>query len=300
MKKLLIIIGGMIGFLVLAVGGYAYYLYSSISDTASTMHENIVRESNHREAAASPEKDDPISFLLLGIDNEDTESGRSDTMIVLTVNPNKESIKMVSIPRDTRTEIIGRGREDKINHAYAFGGAQMAIDTVENFLNIPIDYIVSINLDGFEDIVDTVDGVTVNNNLAFEHKGFDFPEGELHLSGEEALAYVRMRKEDPEGDLGRNERQRDVVDAIIHEGANLSSIIKAGDFLSILGENVRTNMTFDEMKDFQDDYRSSRHNIETLEMSGDGTTIDGIYYMNIHEEVRNHVSETLRKHLELD
>ncbi len=70
---------------------------------------------------------------MLGVDERENDSGRSDTMIVITVNPEKQTMKMLSIPRDTRTEIIGHDSVDKINHAYAFGGVPMAMDTVENF-----------------------------------------------------------------------------------------------------------------------------------------------------------------------
>src|SRR5690606_27392907 len=132
--------------------------------------------------------------------------------IVLTVNPNKESIQMVSIPRDTRTEIIGKGFEDKINHAYAFGGMEMAIDTVENFLDIPIDYYVQVNMEGFKDLIDAVGGVTVENDLAFTQDGYHFPEGTITLYGDEALAFVRMRKNDPRGEFGRQLRQRQIIE----------------------------------------------------------------------------------------
>lgn len=79
------------------------------------------------------EKKEPFSVLMLGVDERENDSGRSDTMIVITVNPEKQTMKMLSIPRDTRTEIIGHDSVDKINHAYAFGGVPMAMDTVENF-----------------------------------------------------------------------------------------------------------------------------------------------------------------------
>src|SRR5690606_29205840 len=108
-----------------------------------------------------------------------------------------KSMKMVSIPRDTRTEIIGKGFQDKINHAYAFGGPEMAIDTVENFLDIPIDYFVQVNMESFKDIVDAVGGVTVNNSFSFNAGGYTFNEGQISLNGAEALAYSRMRYEDP-------------------------------------------------------------------------------------------------------
>ena len=116
-------------------------------------------------------------MLLLGVDARPGDIGRSDTMIVMTVNPDLNSTKMVSIPRDTRTLIVGKGFEDKINHAYAFGGAKMSIETVEEFLDIPIDYYVKVNMDGFEDIVNAVGGVTVDNRITFSREGHDFPRG---------------------------------------------------------------------------------------------------------------------------
>ncbi|WP_100400342.1 LCP family glycopolymer transferase [Bacillus sp. FJAT-44742] len=299
MKKLLIVLFSLAGAVILAIGGYALYLYLSISNTADSMHEPLIRESdNLREVDFSSQE--PLSFLILGIDAEESTRGRSDTMIVLTVNPEDESMKMVSIPRDTRTEMVGRGNEDKINHAFAFGGPEMAMDTVENFLDIPIDYYVSINMDGFKDIVDAVDGVTVDNAFAFEQSGYDFSEGEINLDGDEALAYVRMRKNDPNGDFGRNTRQRQLVDAVIHEGAQISSVTKAGSILDALGNNVRTNLTFEEMRDLQSNYRQARHDLEEFEISGNGTRINGVYYLEVPEEERQRISGELKDHLNVD
>ncbi|GAK01585.1 cell envelope-associated transcriptional attenuator LytR-CpsA-Psr [Geomicrobium sp. JCM 19055] len=158
---------------------------------------------------------DPLSFLLLGTDDreEDSVSGRTDTMIVITVNPEEESMKMLSLSRDTRTEIVGRGELDKINHAHAIGGLEMAKHSVEKFLGIPIDYVATINMNGFKDLVDAVGGVSVTNDLAFEMDWYQFNERELVLEGEEALAYVRMLYDDPQ-DCGRNNRQRDVIEGV--------------------------------------------------------------------------------------
>ena len=132
------------------------------------MHQPIEREkSEKRTEEITLTKQDPFSVLVLGVDEREGDSGRSDTMIVLTVNPNQNSIKMLSIPRDTRTEIVGHGTTDKINHAYAFGREEMSIATVEHLLDIPIDYYVKVNMEGFQDIVDAVGGIQVNNNLDF-------------------------------------------------------------------------------------------------------------------------------------
>lgn len=302
MKKALLIIGGLFLALLIAVGIYAWYLYDSVADTAENINEGEDRQSNLRDADVDMDTSEPISVLLMGVDARDgSTSGRTDTMIVATINPETESTKMVSIPRDTYTEMVGRGTQDKITHASAFGGADMAMNTVENFLNVPIDYYATINFDGFEDIVDAVGGVTVENDFAFSDNGHDFPEGEIELDGEEALTYVRMRKEDPRGDLGRNERQRQVLEAVANKGQSVTSITRIGDYLDVVEENVRTNMTFDDMKDLRSNYFGARNDIENINFeNGQDRTIDGIYYMEQDPAEVQEISNTLRDHLELE
>ncbi len=303
MKKALIIIGSVMLVFVLAVGGYGFYLYKSVQSTIdSDMHSPIERDkSDKREVEVDvDEGQEPLSFLLMGVDAEESSKGRTDTMIVLTVNPNEDSMRMVSIPRDTRTEIIGRGVQDKINHAFAFGGEEMAINTVENYLDIPIDYFLTVNMTGFKDIVDSLGNVTVYNDSAFDQSGYTFEEGELYLNGDEALAFSRMRKQDTRGDLGRNDRQRQVIEGIIKEGASFSSVTKAESILNAIGTNMKTNLTFDEMVDIQSNYKDARHQSETLEISGTGETIDSIWYLMVPEEERQRISSELRAHLQLD
>ncbi|AXF55319.1 LCP family protein [Salicibibacter kimchii] len=300
MKKFLITVGVLLSLIILVIGGFALYLYFSVTSTADQMHSPLEREhSDLRVDATNLEEEEPVSFLLLGVDSEGETAGRTDTMIVLTVNPVDESMKMVSIPRDTRTEIVGRGTEDKINHAHAFGGAEMAIASVENFLDVPIDYVATINMDGFEEMVDAVGGVTVENDLEFEQGGHYFPEGQVELDGDEALSFVRMRYEDPQGDAGRTERQREVIEGLLREGAQFSSLTSVGAILDSVGSNVKVSADSGEMADLFG-YESARHDIEQLELSGSGTRIDGIYYEMIDEGARAEVSSVMREHLELE
>jgi polyisoprenyl-teichoic acid--peptidoglycan teichoic acid transferase len=236
---------------------------------------------------------------LMGVDERTNDRGRSDTLIVMTLNPEKESMQMVSIQRDIRTEIIGRGTIDKINHAYAFGGTKMAIETVENFSGIPIDYYVKVNMEALVDLVDSVGGVTVNNELDWHDSGFHYKRGELALNGKQALGYVRMRKKDPNGDFGRNNRQRDVIKAIVEKGASVSSVTRFDEILAALGNNVRTDLTFDEMMDIQKNYRNTRHNIITYDIKTTGKYINGVSYQVVSDEERQHVEDMLKEHLEL-
>lgn len=299
-KTWLKVTGIILLILLLAGGAYAFTVYKSFKSAVDTMHEPIEREvSVKREEPIALEKKDPFSVLMLGVDERAGDKGRSDTIIVLTVNPNNNSVKMLSIPRDTRTEIIGKGKEDKINHAYAFGGVPMAMDTVENFLDIPIDYYIQINMEGFKDIVDAVGGVTVQNDLDFTYDGFHFTKGELTLNGEKALSYSRMRYEDPRGDFGRQTRQRQIIQGVINKGASLSSLTNFSDIFSALGNNVRTNLTFDQMFDIQKNYKSAGQNIQQMEIKSSGTKINNIYYGIVAAEEQQRVQNELKAQLEL-
>ncbi|KML41331.1 LytR family transcriptional regulator [Cytobacillus firmus] len=290
-------------FLVLLIGGggYAFMVYKSLTDAVETMHQPIDREkSDKRPEKITLAKKEPFSVLMLGVDERSGDKGRSDTMIVLTVNPNDKSIKMLSIPRDTRTEIVGKGFEDKINHAYAFGNEEMSMATVENFLDIPLDYYIKVNMEGFKDIVDAVGGITVNSSLSFNQGSYQFTEGSNNLDGDAALAYVQMRKQDPKGDFGRQDRQRQIIQGVIKKGISINSLTNFDDIFGALGKNVRTNMTFDEMKDIQKNYRDAAGNIEQMTLSGNGQTINKIWYLIVSSDEQLRVQNELKAHLELE
>lgn len=295
------VIGITILVLLVAVGGYAFYVYNSLTNAVNTMHQPIEREkSEKRSEPITLDKKEPFSVLMMGVDEREGDRGRSDTLIVLTVNPQTKTTKMLSIPRDTRTEIIGKGFDDKINHAYAFGGVEMSMDTVENFLDIPIDYYMQINMEGFQDIVDAVGGVTVNNDLDFNYGGEHFPKGEILLNGEKALKYSRMRYEDPRGDFGRQSRQRQIIQGVISKGASFSTLTKFDEIFEALGKNIKTNMKFDEMVDIQSNYKDAGKSIQQMEVTGDGTKIDGVYYYIVSEEEKQKLQQALKEHLAME
>jgi polyisoprenyl-teichoic acid--peptidoglycan teichoic acid transferase len=298
-KKWLRWIGGIVAVLLIVVGIYAYSIYHHVKQTAEQMHEPVNHTSDKRTDPVSLNKQTPISILLIGVDERKGDRGRADSLIVMTINPKKQSIEMVSIPRDTRTEIIGKGKKDKINHSYAFGGVEMTMATVEHFLDIPIDYYIKVNMESFRDIVDAVGGVTVNNPFAFTYEGVTFPKGEITLNGEKALKYSRMRYDDPRGDFGRQDRQKQIIEAIIQKGAGFSSLTNYDEVLAAIGKNIKTNLTFDEMQEIQANYKEARHHIEQLHITGKGTKINGIYYLLVPEEERLAISNKLKEHLEL-
>ncbi|MEH7386009.1 LCP family protein [Bacillus sp. JJ1521] len=289
---------GMIALvLFLAIGGYAVYLYQSVASTVGKMHSDR-GPSDLRTEDIDISKADPISILLMGVDERSGDKGRTDSLIMVTVNPHTKSMQMLSIPRDTRVEMVGKGTQDKINHAYAFGGVDMTINSVEKFLDVPIDYYVKVNMEGLQQIVDALGGVQVNSTFAFSHEGMSFGEGPQTLNGKQALSYARMRYDDPRGDFGRQDRQKQVIQGIIDKGASFTSVTKVDDILGALGTNVTTDISFDEMKTIQSNYKDARHNIEQFSINGVGQTLDAWYWI-VSEEERQAVSTRLKQHLEI-
>ena len=291
----------MISVLLVITGIGLLSVYSSIESTVKKMQEPLkIPVSTYREIPDPIKNERPISFLLLGIDERENDKGRTDTMIVVTVNPNKNTTKMISIPRDTYTKIIGFETEDKINHAYAFGGVEMAKASIEDLLQIPIDFTISINMEGFVGLIDAVEGVDVENNLAFKVDDYMYDLGSIHLQGEQALAFVRMRHDDPNGDFGRQERQKIVLDAVANKLITFNSLWKYKELLGIVGENVRTNLSLDEMKTVSTNYKDALKDVESLSFQkGQGQIMQQIWYYMLDSQELKEIQNQLRTHLEL-
>jgi len=278
-----------------------FKVYQDMKDTAEKLYvpvENV--QSSKRETTVDMKSEIPFSALILGVDEREGDVGRSDTLIVLTVNPTTQTTKMISIPRDTYTEIVGTNKMDKINHAYAFGGIGMSMQTVEKFLDIPIDYVGVVNMESFQEIIDILGGITVNNELEFDYDGQHFAKGEINLDGETALKFVRMRYEDPMGDFGRQNRQKQVVQGVIQEAVSFNTALNYKNILRILESNVQMNAKFEDLIDIQKNYASSFKNIEQLYFTtGTSEIINSIYYYVPDEMELEKIQIILKEHLDL-
>ncbi len=282
--------------LLITVGGLVSYgVYRNVAKSISNMYEPLHRDSEQKKAAPH----DPISILLLGIDERPGDNGRPDSMIVMTVNPETKKATMTSIPRDTRVFIRSKNTFSKMNSAYTYGGIEGTVQTVEQFLDIPINYYIKVNMDGFKDIVDAVGGVTVNNRIDFTLEGVHLSKGKLHLDGKTALTYARMRKDDPRGDFGRQQRQREIINQIIHEGAQLKSLTNYQEILTALEKNIKTNLTLDKMIDIQSSYKEAAKDIKQFEIEGEDKKIDGLWFHVVTDEKRKEISKKLRRQLNL-
>ncbi len=282
--------------LVVGVGGFIGYTYYQVDQTVKKIQAPV---KNTGDKVVEEQK--PVSVLLLGVDQRPGERGRSDSIMVMTLNPTRNESRLISIPRDTKVDIVGKGTNDKINHAYSFGGPEMAIKTVEKFLNIPINYYAEINMEGFTSLVDAVGGVTVYNDLDFTSAGTHFSVGKINLTGADALKYTRMRYEDPRGDFGRQMRQRQVIEQVVGKLSSDVSISNFNAIMDVVGKNAQTNVSFKPMRTLAFDYMDAFRNQKNLKLEGTGGKEgDGIYYWHPTDDSLKETQTALRYSLDME
>lgn len=257
-----------------------------------------------RDVSATLKQSKPISILLLGTDTGAlgrNYRGRTDTIIVATLNPKKKKMTLTSIPRDTAMSIPGYSSysPSKINSAYDFGGAGTAIKSVEKLLNIPIDYYGLINMGGLEKIVDGVGGIDVTPKLTFKYGNADVTKGKkIHLDGKAALDYSRMRYDDPKGDYGRQTRQRQVIMAILRKSDSITALLNKN-FLNSLQKQTKTDLTFNELLTLSTNYRVATHHLKSTHLQGTSETINGGAYEVASKTERQRITDFIRSALEL-
>ena len=224
-------VGAFLAFLVVA------YLVSMIVVVAlvwgSINRVDATPDASDRPSAASGD-----TYLLVGTDSREelteqqqsdfgtgfTEGHRADTVMLLNV-PTLGDPTLVSLPRDSYVEIRDQGW-DKLNSAHSSGGPELLVDTVERATGLPIDGYMEIGFGGFVDVVDGVGGVEMclDEAIQDDRAHIDLPAGCQELGGEEALGYVRMRYSDPRGDIGRVERQREFLSALVDRMATPQTV----------------------------------------------------------------------------
>jgi LCP family protein required for cell wall assembly len=186
--------------------------------------------------AKPPAADRAVNYVLLGSDSltGDAGQGRSDVLMVLHLAGDRRSAALISFPRDLYVPIPGHG-SDKINAAFALGGTPLTVRTLEGLLGTRMDHAALIDFAGFISLTDQLGGVTVDNPHPSVSQGYTFPVGPVTVSGEQALAYVRERKQLPRGDLDRAERQRLVARAVLEKGLSRETLLSPRAFNRFAG-----------------------------------------------------------------
>lgn len=294
------------GILVLLALLAVIYLGFKIFSVGGSINNPLDRDkSSLRDKDVNLDDGDPFTVALFGVDSDakrDAEGGgqRSDTVMVLSINPQKKTTEIVSIPRDTQAEIVGKGTTEKINHAYAYGGPDMAVKSVENLLNVPIDHYATIDMDGMQDMIDTVGGINVTSNASFSYDGYQFSEGvQSHMDGEEAMAFIRSRKEEGAGgDFGRQERQQLVIQGLANKLTSISSVTHFNSLMNHVEDNVKTDLTVGELNKIRSNYNDANEQVNRHQLDGQGgIQDDGLYYFIPSESSLSEIEESIKDNL---
>lgn len=284
----------------IGVMGYSYYQFNqSFEKVYNPQVEKEIVKVREEEVSVG---EDSISILALGIDTGEFDrsgGGRSDIMMVMTYNPSTDKAIMTSIPRDTYTEIVGRGTNDKLNHAYAFGGVPMAVNSVQNLLDIPIDYFVTVDMGGFEEIVDHFGGLMISPLETFDQEGYSFQQGVSQvMDGRTTLQYIRNRFTE-KGDYGRQERARQVISALVEKSISIEGIANLPNLITTFADYVETNIKLDEIQSLGVRSKNIMDNLEVLQLVGRSEMIDGVAYEVIEPDSLEAVKKELKNNLDL-
>lgn len=283
--------------LALTIGAGAIYTATFLNYSTGEIAKTF-RSIGNREDEGIIEATEPLTILLMGVDTDqatrglDWEEGRSDSMILVTVNPLTKKTTMMSLTRDIMVEIANKnGRSsdkiEKLNHSYAYGQAAMSIATIEKMMDITINRYVEINMDGLVELVDAIGGIKVNNTLGFPITIDEYepaytavvPPGEQLVNGDQALVYARMRYDDPEGDIGRQKRQREVIQALVTKLLQLDGFTQYKKILKAVAKHMRTdivisNSTIPSLLGYKD----ALNQVESYQLGGEGHIIDELSY----------------------
>lgn len=279
----------VLAFIVAAVAG-AIFASSSLFDEKPVAKKTEMMVSG-----------DKTVVMLMGVDEREGDVGRSDTLMIATLDPKKKKAAILSIPRDTRVKIQGHGF-DKINAAYAYGGHKLTQSTVENLLGVEMEHYVLINVNAFTKIIDAIGGVDINveKRMYYEDPWDDngglvinlYP-GQQHMDGKTAITYVRYR--DEEGDIGRIARQQKFMQAVMDKLTSPAIIPRIPAIIGEVVECIDTDLSVKQMIEFMSALKDAQaRGLQTEMLPGKPMYIGGIsYWLPDLSKLRTTIANTL-------
>lgn len=305
-----------------------YYEYNRAHQIVNNTHvaTNFVNTRHAQDLFAQKK---PFTIMLLGTDTGElgrTDRGRTDTIMLATVNAQEKKVILTSISRDTLVSVPGfkSAGPQKMNAAYELGNIKATQRTLEKYLNVPIDAYALVNMNGLVRSVNRVHGIKVKSPLTFNfspdtahetgkrmykfYKGsstfkYSNDHGETwvtkhKMNGQDALAFSRMRYMDSAGDYGRQLRQRLVITTILQKAMNMNNILST-DFLETLSKSVITNLSFDDMLAIAKNYHAAGNNIQSDYLHGQPFDYDGVSYQTSTQVQKQRLTNKIRKLLGL-
>ena len=299
--KIVLCIFSAIILTIAALYTYSYYTVNNIVNKSEKidLKEDELGVVDEEELKQYDDYTEIINIALFGIDSTDSTSGRSDSIMVATLDPIHNKLKLTSFMRDSYVNISNYGY-DKLNHAYAYGGANLAINTLNTNFGLNITDFVAVDFASLPKIIDSLGGITIDiteeelnyingyinniNSVSGTNSPIITTPGAHHVDGAQALAYSRIRYTSG-GDFKRTERQRTVLTALFNKALNVPAT-QYLDVISTLAQYATTNLNTNEILKLATKIGSMGLNGVTVEQQRfpidgycEGTMIDGIYYL---------------------
>lgn len=200
------------------------------------------------------------NILFMGVDvvsnaQDPFKGNRSDTMLLISIAPYGKDINIISIPRDSKVYIANRNKPDKINHAFAYGGPDLSVKTVEETFGVRIDHYIALSNEGLIKFIDTIGGLPIyiekdmyyHDSTAGLH--IELTQGEHVLNGEQTEGYLRFRK-DALGDIGRIRRQQWFFNALMARLKEPSVLVKLPEVLKVMPKYIKTDLSVYELSQY--------------------------------------------------
>lgn len=302
-KITLWIIGIILGIFIIGIGGvyiYGNYMFNKVEKIE--VDKSDVGITEEVEEKLSPYSNSIINIALFGVDSADASTGRSDSIIIATIDTIHKKLKLTSVMRDSYVNISGIGN-DKINHAYAFGGPQLAIKTLNENFNLNIEDFVAVNFESLPKIIDMLGGVTVDiTSEEVSHIPGIPSAGTYNLNGAQALSYSRIRYATG-GDYVRTERQRTILTKIFEKVLTINPM-KYPSLLNEVLPMVQTSLDYSKILELGTEVL--KMGVTTLEQERfpldgycQGEMINGVYYLTFNkaltvEQLHNYIFEDVR------
>ncbi|WP_346929921.1 LCP family protein [Clostridium sp.] len=290
-KKVLIIIATILIFSLSALGSYLLSMVGKLNNVG--LDDSKLGIDNSKNTSSKIK-----NIALFGIDQTDGDVGRSDAIIIATVDSLHKKLKLTSISRDSYVNIEGHGY-DKLNHAYAYGKEELAIKTINQTFGLDITDYAKVNFNNLKDIIDIIGGIdiTVEDSELADLNGVISTSGRQHVNGTQALAYSRIRKNSG-GDDSRTERQRILLTEIFNKVSTIG-ILKLPSLVNDILPHVQTSLSTSEVLSLGTKVLTSGiTNIEQLRFPlseySKGDYIDGVYYTTFDEEI---TKEQIQKYI---
>ncbi len=249
LRRALAVVLALVVLVVVGVAGYLAFLNHTVS--SNVQHESLLPTPGVSGATAAPTKKagtgDAQNILIIGSDaRAGLQGARSDVIVLMHVDADRSAVTLVHFPRDLYVSVPGHGK-DKINAAFAYGGAPLLVQTLQGLVGVPIDHVSIVGFEGFKRMTDAVGGVNVYVEEPSTSGGYTFRKGFQQMGGAEALAFVRERKALSEGDISRGRRQQAFIKALMLKSLSkdvLTNPVKLAQFVDAGTSNLTVDDGF--------------------------------------------------------